>query len=178
MGIPTYESFPPSGAQSPIESTAAAKIITNLGYWDQCTASEISRFLIVFQEEVESVHPIIDISEYVVRSQEILDAIRSGNAPEYTAPKGETPMRGLSRKDIDIVKVAVATGMVLEEHEKTDLSAAIIDSVEGTVSCMLYPEVDLKEIQLLCILVSGPISKQGHVTDMHRASTTSIATRS
>ncbi|KAL2672521.1 hypothetical protein Neosp_013233 [[Neocosmospora] mangrovei] len=152
MGIPTYESFPPSGAQSPIESTAAAKIITDLGYWDQCTAGEISRFLIVFQEEVESVHPIIDISEYVVRSQEILDAIRSGNAPEYTAPKGETPMKGLSKKDIDIVKIAVATGMVLEEQQKTDLSAAIIDSVEGTVSLMLYPEVDLKEIQLLCML--------------------------
>ncbi|KAF4465340.1 activator of stress 1 [Fusarium albosuccineum] len=150
MGIPTYE--PPTGPQSPDESTAA-KTTTDFGYWDRCTASEIARCLMIFQEEVESVYPFTDIGEYAIRSQEILDAIRSGNTDLYGPFQSKSiSSRTLDSKDLGLVRVAMATGMVIEAHGKNDLSASIVEPVERDVSCFLTPQVDLKEIQLLTML--------------------------
>lgn len=46
------------------------------------------------------------------------------------------------------------------------------------MSCMLYPVVDLKEIQLLSMLLSGLVFEQVRVTDIYRASITSTVMKS
>ncbi|KAG5808881.1 hypothetical protein H9Q74_006451 [Fusarium xylarioides] len=76
MGVPKFDSMPPSGAQSPIEP--ALDSINDLSFWHCCTASDITKYLVNFQEEVESVYPFIDIAEYIAQSKEILQAIRGG----------------------------------------------------------------------------------------------------
>ncbi|KAF5686679.1 hypothetical protein FDENT_5682 [Fusarium denticulatum] len=105
MGVPKFDSMPPSGAQSPIEP--ALDSINDLSFWHCCTASDITKYLVNFQEEVESVYPFIDIAEYIAQSKEILQAIRGGGGFE---DEGR-----VSGKDIDIAKVAIATGILLEE---------------------------------------------------------------
>ncbi|KAF5563799.1 hypothetical protein FPHYL_4996, partial [Fusarium phyllophilum] len=60
MGVPKFDSMPPSGAQSPIEP--ALDSINDLSFWHCCTASDITKYLVNFQEEVESVYPFIDIA--------------------------------------------------------------------------------------------------------------------
>lgn len=143
MGVPKFDSMPPSGAQSPIEP--ALDSINDLSFWHCCTASDITKYLVNFQEEVESVYPFIDIAEYIAQSKEILQAIRGGGFED----EGK-----VSSKDIDIAKVAISTGILLEEPSKLELATAIVDSVQTNVSSILSPQVDLKEVQLLAMLVS------------------------
>lgn len=143
MGVPKFDSMPPSGAQSPIEP--ALDSINDLSFWHCCTASDITKYLVNFQEEVESVYPFIDIAEYIAQSKEILQAIRGGGFED----EGR-----VSSKDIDIAKVAISTGILLEEPSKLELATAIVDSVQTNVSSILSPQVDLKEVQLLAMLVS------------------------
>nr|RBQ96872.1 hypothetical protein FVER53263_04416 [Fusarium verticillioides] len=142
MGVPKFDSMPPSGAQSPIEP--ALDSINDLSFWHCCTASDITKYLVNFQEEVESVYPFIDIAEYIAQSKEILQAIRGGGGFE---DEGR-----VSGKDIDIAKVAISTGILLEEPSKLELATAIVDSVQTNVSSILSPQVDLKEVQLLAML--------------------------
>ncbi|KAK2676938.1 Zn(2)-C6 fungal-type DNA-binding domain [Fusarium oxysporum f. sp. vasinfectum] len=133
MGVPKFDSMPPSGAQSPIEPVLDS--INDLSFWHCCTASDITKYLVNFQEEVESVYPFIDIAEYIAQSKEILQAIRGG---------------GLGFEDEG--KVAISTGILLEEPSKLELATAIVDSVQTNVSSILSPQVDLKEVQLLAML--------------------------
>ncbi|KAM0560053.1 hypothetical protein ACHAPJ_004012 [Fusarium lateritium] len=151
MGVPRFDSMPPSGAQSPSEPVSD-RLVTDLGFWDHCTASDVTKYLVIFQEEVESVYPFIDIGEYVTRSKEILAAIQSGGLPSEDDTKSGEARSTLCSKDVNLARVAIATGIVLEEHGKTELSIAIVDSVEKNVSCILSAQVDLKEIQLLTML--------------------------
>ncbi|KAF9766198.1 hypothetical protein IL306_001422 [Fusarium sp. DS 682] len=145
MGVPKFDSMPPSGAQSPSEPVIDS--INDLSFWHCCTASDITKYLVNFQEEVESVYPFIDIAEYIALSKEILQAIRGGGV-EF---EDET-VEKLSSKDIDIAKVAISTGILLEEPSKLELATAIVDSVQTNVSSILSPQVDLKEVQLLAML--------------------------
>ncbi|KAF5632717.1 hypothetical protein F52700_6254 [Fusarium sp. NRRL 52700] len=140
MGVPKFDSMPPSGAQSPVEPVLDS--INDLSFWHCCTASDITKYLVNFQEEVESVYPFIDIAEYIAQSKEILQAIRGGFEDEGR----------VSGKDIDIAKVAISTGILLEEPSKLELATAIVDSVQTNVSSILSPQVDLKEVQLLAML--------------------------
>ena len=159
MGIPMFESCPPSGAQSPTHTHThtATMVGADKSYWSRCTASDVAKYLGVFQEEVEAVYPFIDIGQYAFRSQEILDAIR--NSDDATSPVSDVSGMSLSSTDRDIVKVATATGIVLDTHGRNDVSSAILEPVERSVSRILSPEVDLKEIQLITMLVGYPREK-------------------
>ena len=138
MGIPKFDSMPPSGAQSPIEPQTS-----HLGFWNSYNASDVTKYLVLYQEEVDSVYPFVDIGEYIAQSKEILHIIQGKRGLDET----------LCDKDIALARVAMATGIILDEPGGVELSAAIIESVENSVSCIGSPQADLKEIQLLTMLV-------------------------
>ncbi|KAJ4011864.1 hypothetical protein NW752_004261 [Fusarium irregulare] len=137
MGIPKFDSMPPSGAQSPIEPQTS-----HLGFWDSCNASDVTKYLVLYQEEVDSVYPFVDIGEYIAQSKEILHIIQGKRGLDET----------LCDKDVALARVAMATGIILDEPGGVELSAAIVESVENSVSCIGSPQADLKEIQLLTML--------------------------
>ncbi|KNB14130.1 hypothetical protein FOXG_13062 [Fusarium oxysporum f. sp. lycopersici 4287] len=149
MGVPRFDSMPPNGAQSPREEPLSGRLMTDLSFWDHCTASDVIKYLVIFQEEVQSVYPFIDISEYIAQSKGILQAIRNGG---LLMEEDESTMSKLCSKDINLARVAIATGIILEEPSKIELSTAIVNSVETIVSIILTPRVDLKEIQLTSLL--------------------------
>ncbi|KAF4506527.1 hypothetical protein G6O67_006603 [Ophiocordyceps sinensis] len=142
MGIPTFESPPPSGAQSPAEPPTS-----EADFWLRCTPGEMARLLAVFEEEVESVYPFIDIVDLASRAQLILDVIRSGSAAG-----GDELQLPVSARDVEMAKVAIATALAVEAHGKSQLSTTIAESVERHVSRISSPQVELKEIQLLTML--------------------------
>ncbi|RFN52374.1 activator of stress protein 1 [Fusarium flagelliforme] len=137
MGIPKFDSMPPSGAQSPIEPQTS-----DLDFWDSCNASDVTKYLVLYQEEVDSVYPFVDIGEYIAQSKEILHIIQGKRGLDES----------LCSKDIALARVAMATGVLLDEPGRIELSTAIVDSVETSVSCIGSPQADLKEIQLLTML--------------------------
>ncbi|GKU23035.1 unnamed protein product [Fusarium langsethiae] len=143
IGVPTFDSMPPSGAQSPV-GLENDNPMSDLDFWNCCTANDVTRYLVTFQEEVENIYPFTDIGEYIAQSKEILQVIQGARSLENE--------EGLCSKDITLTKIAVATGIVLDEPSKIELTTAIIDSVETNVSSILSSQVDLKEIQILTML--------------------------
>lgn len=166
MGIPTYDPLPPSGAQSPVAGVVAGDCVD---YWQTLTVAELVRLLTVFQEEVESVYPFLNIGEQAARGEQMLRVLR--NEQLACDDVGFTP------KDVEIVKVAMATAIVLETHGKKELSSMIVQSVENNVSVIARPEVDLKEIQLITMLVCIHARLYFNITNTARAYTTFTATR-
>ncbi|PHH75932.1 hypothetical protein CDD80_1928 [Ophiocordyceps camponoti-rufipedis] len=142
MGIPTFESPPPSAAPSPSEPPRDAASETD--FWLRCTPEEVARLLSVFEEEVESVYPFIDIADLASRASHTLDLLRSSAPTETPGP--------VSQKDVEITKIAVATALVVEAHGKSELSTTLAESVERHVSRIASPQVDLQGIQLLTML--------------------------
>ncbi|KAK6706746.1 hypothetical protein SNK04_007765 [Fusarium graminearum] len=134
IGVPKFDSMPPSGAQSPVGPTSDEPI-SDLDFWNCCTANDVTRYLVTFQEEVESVYPFIDIGDYIAQSKEILQIVQGASSI--------TDDERLCSQDITLAKVAIATGLILDEP---------MDSVQLNLSSILSPQVDLKEIQLLAML--------------------------
>lgn len=111
----------------------------------------MARLLGVFEEEVESVYPFIDIVELASRAQQILDFIRSGKSS--TDEVREEMQLPVNARDVEMAKVAISTALAVEAHGKSQLSATIAEAVERDVSRISSPQVELKEIQLLTMLV-------------------------
>ncbi|EYB24546.1 hypothetical protein FG05_06448 [Fusarium graminearum] len=116
IGVPKFDSMPPSGAQSPVGPTSDEPI-SDLDFWNCCTANDVTRYLVTFQEEVESVYPFIDIGDYIAQSKEILQIIQGASSI--------TNDERLCSQDITLAKVAIATGLILDEP---------IESIEHTQS--------------------------------------------
>ncbi|KAM0345679.1 hypothetical protein ACHAPU_006334 [Fusarium lateritium] len=148
MGVPTFDSMPPSGVQSPTAEPANARHVTEMNFWDGCSASDVTKYLDSFREEVESVYPFIDIGEYIALSREILQILQ-GRGHLF---QDDSSMSGLCTKDIALARVAVAIGILLEDPGGLELSISLVASVETTVSSILSPRADLKEVQLLTML--------------------------
>lgn len=151
MGIPASPSHSASGAPSP-EPTASNEA-TDVEFWAECSAEEMARLLSVFEEEVESVYPFIDILDLALRSEQILQVIRDPGLLELNDLPHDIHRPALAATDVEMAKLAVATGIAIEAHGKNDLCTAISESVVTHTSRISRAEVDLKGIQLLLMLV-------------------------
>lgn len=153
MGIPSYEPPLLSGPQSPIGSQHHTTSL-DAGFWQQCDVSEVLRLLDVFQEEVGSVYPCIDTDDLAAGASDILNWGRQRETDDLESSGNlESSGDGLCFKDFQLAKVAIATSIVVEEHGKTEHSTMMVESVERSVSRILKPTSDLKDLQLLVILV-------------------------
>lgn len=160
MGIGSNEALPPSApdsrAGSPGPSSPEPQMASQvgLGYDPLLTFApgEILRLLDVFQEEVESVYPFIEVARLAAGALQVLAFLR--NPEEDMAPS----MRRALQKDMRLMKVAIATGIVIEAHGRNDASTLLTDSVEAEISYASRLNVDLKEVQLCTMLVSTNVS--------------------
>ncbi|KID82884.1 Casein kinase II, regulatory subunit [Metarhizium guizhouense ARSEF 977] len=148
MGIPASPSPSPSGAPSPAEPEQAEA--TDVEFWAECSPEEMARLLAVFEEEVESVYPFINILELAARSEQILRVIRDPSLLDEAPRDVHEPP--LTWTDVRLAKLAVATGIAIEAHGKNDLCAAIAESVVAVTARISRTEVELKGIQLLMML--------------------------
>lgn len=111
---------------------------------------EILRLLDVFQEEVDSVYPFLQIDELAANTHRFLKSVRHPEA-DTSLPR----IRQAREKDVQNIKVAIATAIVIEAHGRNDQSTALVDSVESRSSMISRVNVDLKEVQRATMLVSS-----------------------
>lgn len=154
MGIPTYdEANGASDPQSPESSSANADDSTlNADFWRRCTVDEVNRLISIFEEEVGVVYPCFDSTSLAAQAVHILRWGRRGEVED--APSPEVTSREFGLKDFQLAKVAIATAIVTEEQGKNDHSNVMVESVERSVSRILKPASNLKDLQLLAALVS------------------------
>ncbi|RYP09165.1 hypothetical protein DL764_001436 [Monosporascus ibericus] len=151
MGIPLYDP-PPSGPQSAVGSPQQTTTLDS-GFWQRCDAGEVLRLIEVFQEEVASVYPCLDTDDLAAETSAILSWGRCREADDSEVSESvEGSGSGLSFKDFQLAKVAIATAIVVEEHGKNDNSTRMVESAERSVSRIMKPASDLKDLQLLVIL--------------------------
>lgn len=161
LGVPKFDNSlqggqrTPSGAGTPRRGRASS---SDGSFWESCDAAEFARLIRVFQEEVESVYPCLQIDRLVQNSAEILQVARM---PEYAAQDAATDRDGrVGIKDLHLAKLAIATAIVIEGHGQSEDSAMLVAPVECSVLSILKPKRELRDLQLLILLVSPPSNPQ------------------
>ncbi|KAI3539957.1 fungal specific transcription factor domain-containing protein [Colletotrichum abscissum] len=120
-------------------------------------ADEVFRLLDVYQDDVESVYPFTNMNDVSANLPHILDFVRAQQNPTAGADSisaGDRPK--IELKDVQIVKVAIATSIVMEAQGQNAISTKLVDAVEPIV-CRVSGEafIDLKELQIMTMLVSS-----------------------
>ena len=156
LGIP-YDVQDPAGQTSsassrdasPEPTTALAQNLLRSGVegLQGISNDDVARLLGIYQEEVACVHPIIETKDLIANAPQIMDIVRNPNQP--------TGLQKLGRKDIHILRLAVATAITHEIHGKNELSDRLVFEVEQDVGRISSEtEVELKDIQIMGMLVS------------------------
>lgn len=108
--------------------------------------SKIYHLLDVFGDEIEPVYPLLDTSSLRSRAP---DMIRQFDDEYNLTFDGR-----LSQKDIHLLKIVLATALVVDNQGKTELSSQLIASFEDDALRITSPsDVDLQEAQIFAIMV-------------------------
>lgn len=164
MGIPTDTSAPVSGAPSISASSREQTPELNsrstaVEYEPDCLLAfsngEVVRLLETYQEEVVSVHPFMDVKELVASAPHILHYVRITQQPRAAIPGVDAIGPKIGKKDVHILKLAIATAVIHESHGRNHLATKLVESVEPDV-CRISndTEVQLKDLQIMTMLVS------------------------
>jgi hypothetical protein len=151
LGIPAMNDAVPSGQHSPEDSSSRQSAEPDESFFDKCDPAEFSRLMTVFKEEIESVYPCLDTDELTQNSAELLEFGRMSEAAQQA---NNNRLGRVTIKDLHLSKIALATAMVIETHGKSQTSTMLIGPVERSILNILRPSRELRDLQLLILLVS------------------------
>ncbi|KAL3482181.1 hypothetical protein BJX99DRAFT_82768 [Aspergillus californicus] len=111
-----------------------------------CLGKEEALLLVtVYENNVGLMYPCID-----------LDSLRSYVDDYYKngpTPPGMTDQDWFFARDVEVLKVLLATALLAESHGRSERAALLADSVEDRFATRLkIPEVDMKELLILTLL--------------------------
>ena len=155
MGIPSdvqdpagHTSSTTSREASPEPTTALAQNLLKSGVEGLLGISDddIGRLLGIFHEEVACVHPIIETKDLIADAPQIMALVRN--------PQQVTGVQRIGKKDIHLLRLAVAIAVTHEIHGKNDLSDRLVFEVEQDVGRISSEtKVELKDIQIMGMMV-------------------------
>ncbi|KAL4974081.1 hypothetical protein BDW66DRAFT_168112 [Aspergillus desertorum] len=110
---------------------------------------EALRLVMVYENNVGVMYPCIDLDS--VRSY-VHDYYKDGNGPG-PAPSGITDQDWFFARDVEVLKILLATALLAESHGRSERAALLADSVEDRFATRIkIPEVDMKELLILTLL--------------------------
>ncbi|KAF9765171.1 hypothetical protein IL306_002592 [Fusarium sp. DS 682] len=132
----------PSETEPVVESEHLSPGIEDIEILSSLGIAEVQRLLDVYNEEIQSVYPFIDVNELSTKAVSVVQA-----------PTEST------LKDVQAIKLAVATSVAIEAQGLNNISKRLIDDVEPVI-CRVSGEafIDLQELQLMIMLVSPPFT--------------------
>lgn len=113
------------------------------------TDEEAIRLVGIYEDEIACVHPIIETKDLVDSIPTVLDSLRKADYNCNRLPPS-------IKRDVLVLKLAIATAIICETHGKNEVSDILAASVEqdcGNISG--HGELDLKEVQISGMLVSS-----------------------
>ena len=117
------------------------------------STGDILRLLRVYDDEVNSVYPCIDVVGFESRLCSSFDNNDSGTN-SWTFTNGSLLVTLFNTKEIRLLKMIVATALVLEGMGESDLGQKLVDDVERLSGrTMRHKVVDSAELQILTVLV-------------------------
>ncbi|KAK4148836.1 putative fungal-specific transcription factor domain protein [Chaetomidium leptoderma] len=135
----------PSGAQSPNTLQAAEEEPSRIDPLLLIGVDGVQRLVSVFEDEIGSVYPVLHGSHLVSRASSIY---------EWARLRGSARFRGTAEeKEVQLLKVVLATALVLDDPGKAKLGQELFESVEnGTGRMAMHRHVDLQEIRIMTIM--------------------------
>lgn len=115
--------------------------------------SEIYRTLEIYREDMMPIYPFVNFDEIIHRVPKIHEYLQKALAPTLTRRGRHDPVDD-DRKDSNIIKLMVASALLLEGGGQSNLGQQLVDSVEaGLARSVRNVEVNLKELQILTMTV-------------------------
>ncbi|KAF6840312.1 fungal specific transcription factor [Colletotrichum plurivorum] len=170
MRIQTGDETPGSRSASPVASARGSPEVVSSPASERRTESErkdvdilltldfdeVLRLLDVYTDEVESVYPFTNMREVSLNLPHIIDFVRNqeNSSEERNGQQQEDDDRPrIEVKDVHILKMAIATAIVMEAQGQNPISTKLVDDVEPVV-CRVSGEafIDLKELQIMTML--------------------------
>ncbi|GKZ26673.1 hypothetical protein AbraCBS73388_002924 [Aspergillus brasiliensis] len=113
--------------------------------------TETLRLVTVYEHTVGLIYPCVDLDS--VRAYVVEYFRDEGNGPnESRSPKTEDQDWFFAR-DVEVLKIIVATALLAESHGRSERAAWLADSVEDQfASRYKIPEVDMKELLILALV--------------------------
>ncbi|KAJ5286576.1 hypothetical protein N7524_001882 [Penicillium chrysogenum] len=138
----------PSPAPSGGENAPLGNPLISLG------ADETLRLVQVYEDTVGVMYPCIDLDE--VRAY-VLEFYRSHDstvaALSVLSTQTASDQDWFSARDVQVLKILLATALLVESHGRSERAAQLADSVEDRFASRLkIAEVDMKEILILTLL--------------------------
>ncbi|SCV58280.1 uncharacterized protein FFB14_15539 [Fusarium fujikuroi] len=126
----------PSETEPVVESEHLSPGIEDVETLASLGIAEVQRLLDVYNEEIQSVYPFIDVNELSTKAVSVF----------------QTPQEN-TLKDVQAIKLAVATSVAIEAQGLNNISKRLIDDVEPVI-CSVSGEafIDLQELQLMIML--------------------------
>lgn len=154
MGIPTEDALPLSQSHSPPPDPPEGHP-SEADYWSRCTEREVVRLLYVYKDEIASLYPFFDIDDLAPQAENLLLFIQHEECPDSRAvQEANRPKPVIDPRDVEIARLAMGISLVLEACGKSEIGAMIVQPIADSAYRLSGPEVDLKQIQLLTLLVS------------------------
>lgn len=116
-------------------------------------ADETLRLVQVYEDTVGVMYPCVDLDGVRAYVLEFYRSHDSSSALIQTASDQDW----FSARDVQVLKILLATALLVESHGRSERAAQLADSVEDRfASRMKIAEVDMKEILILTLLVCTP----------------------
>ncbi|PTU21565.1 hypothetical protein P175DRAFT_0476870 [Aspergillus ochraceoroseus IBT 24754] len=110
---------------------------------------EALRLVTVYEDNVGLMYPCIDLES--VRTY-VIDFYKDGDRSGPTSPD-MTDKDWFFARDVEVLKILLATALLAESHGRSERAALLADSVEDRFAARLkVPEVDMKELLILTLL--------------------------
>ncbi|KAL8915764.1 MAG: hypothetical protein Q9172_006688 [Xanthocarpia lactea] len=112
---------------------------------------EAIRLCRVYDEEIAIMYPILDMDQIIEKADKLFtftEAATKTGLIDRSRP-GADSMHG---PDIDILKMIVATALILEGGGQSDLGSALFDTVKGSCESKLWETPDIGGLRLLVIM--------------------------
>ncbi|KAE8153124.1 hypothetical protein BDV25DRAFT_42405 [Aspergillus avenaceus] len=127
-------------ATSDAGEVASEDLLSSIGL------TEALRLVTVYENTVGLMYPCVDLDS--VRAY-VVELFRNGGRPAFNAD----PQDWFFARDVEVLKVILATALVAESHGRSERAALLADSVEDRFATRVnIPEVDMKELLILTLL--------------------------
>lgn len=121
---------------------------------DDLGLEETLRLLQVYEDTVGVMYPCVDLAS--VRTYAVEYCHSQGSATGHTLEPSPaaSDQDWFHARDIQLLKILLATALLVESHGRSERAAQLADSVEDRFASRLkIAEVDMKEILILTLLV-------------------------
>ncbi|KAH7070232.1 fungal-specific transcription factor domain-containing protein [Paraphoma chrysanthemicola] len=132
--------------EAPTRPSPYSHVATGVDVLVSVSVDEATRLINVYREEALSVYPIVDAEWLIGNVPRILNLAKQPQSRSHTEARQ-------NRLDMHILRLAIATAMILEMHGKNELSDRLIDSVEDDLGRISRKSpVLLKDLQITGML--------------------------